>query len=106
MISINICLSAFLLGFGGISVLLQVLSISSKANISIKPYFLGKLLHGSLASLYTFLILKYSSFFNLDIVETIANNGAKTNTINYNLIVGIILVAISLFCVKMLTKKA
>ena len=50
-------LCAFVLGFGGISVLLQVYSIASKAKISIKPYILGKLLQGSLAALYTFLHL-------------------------------------------------
>lgn len=41
-ISIYIC--SFLLGFGGISIMLQVLSIISKENISIKPYIIGKLL--------------------------------------------------------------
>ena len=35
-ISIIIC--SFLLGFGGLSVLLQVLSITSESKISIKPY--------------------------------------------------------------------
>ena len=43
-ISNNIVITAFLLGFGGISILLQVLSITSKSDISIKPYFYGKLL--------------------------------------------------------------
>ena len=41
-ISTNIILSAFLLGFGGFSVLLQVLSITSKSDISIKAYFIRK----------------------------------------------------------------
>lgn len=66
-ISINIILCAFLLGFGGISVMLQVLSITSKSNISIKPYIIGKLLHGFLAALYTFIILQNSMIFNYDI---------------------------------------
>ena len=50
-------LTSFLLGFGGISVLLQVLSITSKAKISIKPYFIGKFLQGIIATFYTFLLL-------------------------------------------------
>ena len=66
-ISLNIILCAFLIGFGGISVLLQVLSITSKNKISIKPYVYGKLLHGLFASLYVFLILKYFMFLNLDL---------------------------------------
>ena len=40
----SIITCSFLLGFGGISVLLQVLSITSEAKISIKPYILGKIL--------------------------------------------------------------
>ena len=60
----NIIITAFLLGFGGISILLQVLSIISKSDISIKPYILGKLLQGFLAALYTFLIINTFSYFN------------------------------------------
>lgn len=62
-----IILNSFLLGFGGFSVLLQVLSITSKSKISIKPYIIGKLLHGVLAAIYTFLILENTYIFNLNI---------------------------------------
>lgn len=65
-ISLLIILSAFLLGFGGISVLLQVWSITSKTDLSIKPYLYGKLLHGIIAAFYTFLALQIP-FFNLDL---------------------------------------
>ena len=60
----NIIVCAFLLGFGGISIMLQVLSIISKSDISVKPYILGKLLQGALASLYTFIIIYHFSYFN------------------------------------------
>lgn len=63
-LSINVVLCAFLLGFGGISIMLQVLSIISKSDISIKPYILGKLLQGILAAFYTFLIINNFSYFN------------------------------------------
>lgn len=66
-ISITIIICAFLLGFGGISVMLQVLSITSKSNISIKPYIIGKILHGIIAAFYTYLILSNFSYFNLNI---------------------------------------
>ena len=56
-IRFQLTLCAFALGFGGFSVLLQVLSITSKAQISIKPYFYGKLLQASFAAIYTFLII-------------------------------------------------
>ena len=60
----NIIISAFLLGFGGISIMLQVLSIISKSDISIKPYILGKLLQGLFAALYTFFIINNFPYFN------------------------------------------
>lgn len=66
-ISTNILLTAFLLGFGGISVLLQVYSIISKSNISIKPYFIGKLLHGIFAVVYTFIFISIFPVFNLNL---------------------------------------
>lgn len=56
-IYLRLYLTSFLLGFGGFSVLLQVLSITSKAKISIKPYFIGKLLQGIFAVIYTALLL-------------------------------------------------
>ena len=58
-LGINVIFASFLLGFGGISILLQVWGISSNSDISIKPYILGKLLQGIFASFYTFLIITY-----------------------------------------------
>jgi len=63
-LGINVIACAFLLGFGGISIMLQVLSIISKSDISIKPYILGKLLHGMLSAIFTFLIINNFSYFN------------------------------------------
>ena len=63
-ISISIIVCAFLLGFGGVSVFLQVFSIVSKSNISIKPYIIGKLLQGTIAAFYTYLLIQNFSIFN------------------------------------------
>ena len=76
-ISQNVVLCAFLLGFGGFSVLLQVFSIVAKTDLSIKKYFIGKFLQGTIAAIYTSLALKFMPFFNSNIVETFnmsANN--------------------------------
>ena len=62
MLSINLILSSFIIGFGGISVTLQVLNIISKNKLSIKTYVFGKLLHGTISSLFTFLILSIPIF--------------------------------------------
>lgn len=66
-ISVNIIFVAFLLGFGGISILLQVWSITSKTDLSIKPYLYGKLLQGLLASFYTYLFINVFPFLNFDL---------------------------------------
>ena len=66
-ISINIILTSFLLGFGGISIFLQVLSIVSKTDLSIKPYFYGKILHGFISAFYTFLFIKLFPMFNFNL---------------------------------------
>ena len=66
-ISLNIILTSFLLGLGGSSIFLQVFSITSKSDLSIKPYILGKLLHGIIAAFYTFLFIKFIPFFNFNL---------------------------------------
>lgn len=74
-ISTSIVISAFLLGFGSISVLLQVFSVISDTDISILPYFLGKILQAIFGSLYTFLFLHNSMLFNLDFTPSFLSFG-------------------------------
>lgn len=71
-ISLNMILSAFLLGFGGLSVSMQVYNIISKSDLSIKKYIIGKLMQGLIAGFYTFLAIKFIPIFNFDIAETFA----------------------------------
>lgn len=82
-ISVNIILSAFLLGFGGFSVLLQVLSIVSKSDISIKAYFVGKLLQGTIACILTYVVIHIFPVFNLDISPVFSQNVDKLSAGSY-----------------------
>lgn len=66
-ISLNIIITAFLLGIGGLSILLQVFSITSKSDLSIKPYIFGKLMQGILAAFYTFLFIQFFPSFNFNL---------------------------------------
>ena len=66
-ISINIIITSFLLGLGGISILLQVWSTIAKTDLSIKPYIYGKFLHACFSALYTFIFLQNFTFFNFDL---------------------------------------
>ena len=54
-----IILTSFLVGFGGISVLLQVYSVIAKSDISIKPYFYGKLCQSIISIVITTVILMF-----------------------------------------------
>jgi len=66
-LSINITLCAFLLGFGGLSVALQVYGIIANSGLSIKSYLCSKLLQGTLASILTYFVMHHVGFFNWDI---------------------------------------
>ena len=66
-LSINVIIASFLLGLGGVSILLQVWSTIAKTDLSIKPYILGKLLHASFSAFYTFLFLQSFPFLNFDL---------------------------------------
>lgn len=67
IISSNIVLCGFLLGFGGLCIALQVLSIISKCGLSIKKYLYGKVLQGLVQAFYTLLLVQNCAFFNFDI---------------------------------------
>ena len=66
-IGLNTIICAFLLGFGGISVLLQVLSITSKSDLRIKKYFYGKILQGIIAAGYTYIFLNLIPTLNFNL---------------------------------------
>ena len=80
-ISQNVILCAFLLGFGGFSVLLQVFSIVAKTDLSMKKYFIGKFMQGIFAAIYTFLALKFIPFINLDIIQTSSTTSNSLDTL-------------------------
>jgi len=54
----RITAAAAIIGWAGLSVHAQVISIINKEDISPLPYILGKLLHGIISGIYSFLALK------------------------------------------------
>lgn len=62
-LSVPLCcrliMSAFTVGFAGLCVHLQVISICAGRGLSLKPYIIGKFLHGALSALYVLLILQF-----------------------------------------------
>ena len=54
----NLALCAFLLGFGGLSVHSQTLSILSGTKIRCARHFVGRILHGALSALYAYVLFR------------------------------------------------
>lgn len=100
-ISITITITAFLLGFGGLSILLQVLSITSKSDISIKPYIIGKLLHGFVAAILTYLFINIFPIFNLDLIPIFSTNVNKLS-INFIPFSNTFIICLILVCLTIL----
>ncbi|MUV36239.1 Sporulation integral membrane protein YlbJ [Lentibacillus sp. JNUCC-1] len=71
---------SFILGFNGFSVQAQVASILAKTDISFKPYFFARILHGMLAALLTILLYKpvYLNRYPAD--EAVTTVGQDFNT--------------------------
>ena len=103
-LSTTIILVAFVLGFGGISVLLQVLSIISKSDISIKPYVIGKLLQGIIAAFFTWILIHIFPIFNLDLVTVFSQNVNKVPIQAYstpcNIFMLILICLVSIFLIQ------
>lgn len=101
-----ITFASFILGFGGISICLQVLSITSKSDISIKPYIIGKLLQGIISAILTYTIIHIFPIFNLDILPIFSENVNSMSSFTlitpYNMIIliTIIIIFLSLFLNK------
>lgn len=109
-LSLSIIFSAFILGFGGLSVGLQVLSIISKSDISIKPYIIGKFLQGIIAAFLTFIFINIFPIFNFDLVPIVSHNVNNINIISsytklYNLILFALICVFSVFLIRIYTRK-
>lgn len=54
----QVMITSFILGFSGFSVQAQVASILAQTDIRFKPFFLARIIHGIMASLFAFLLWK------------------------------------------------
>lgn len=54
----KLLMSAGVCAFAGISVHMQVMGVSAKNGLSLKPYIIGKIMHALFAVFYTFILLK------------------------------------------------
>ena len=98
--------AALVLGFGGFSVHMQVASIISDSDLSMKPYLFGKLLQGIFASIYTYLLMKFTNFFSWDVVESFSysNTNLKIVSESSNLL-GVLFIVSAIGIVIQIGKK-
>ena len=75
----GLVLISFLIGFGGLCVHLQVLGIVSDTDLGIKTYLSGKLMHGIISAIITYISLK---FISLDTVMVWNQENAVSKEIN------------------------
>ena len=64
---------------------MQVLSITSKSDLSIKTYLYGKFSQGIVAGFYTFFAIKFIPVFNLDLkLSSDLSNTLKKSLLNFS----------------------
>ena len=82
-----ICFASLILGFGGLCVHMQVLGIILPYNISIKPYLLGKMLHGIISLIYTWAFLKINPDYiaNAESVFKSISNSTQLDYLNISI---------------------
>lgn len=77
----KLIITSILLGFGGMSIHFQTLSIISKTDISFLKYILGKTFQGILSGLITYLLTTYTKFSQL--IPLKAFNSFSNNSIEF-----------------------
>ena len=55
----KLIITSLIIGFSGISVHLQVMAVTSGSGLSLKPYILGKALHGIIAAVFTVAAVRF-----------------------------------------------
>lgn len=58
-LNLRIIASSFSVGFAGLCVHIQVMAVTSRYGLSLKPYVIGKFLHGAFSAVLTYILLKF-----------------------------------------------
>lgn len=96
-----LCAVSFVLGFGGLSVILQVRGIISEYGLSTAVFAAAKLVQGILSALVTSLLLSVSKI-TLPVFSSAAENGTMfywANSINLYAVFGIIILLLSILSI-------
>lgn len=91
----KLVLTAFIVGFAGLCVHIQVVAVIAKYRLNLVPYFIGKLLHGFFASLYTLVYLHFCP-----ITEAVFAPSASRAFAASSMIEAAVIAAVSFVCIN------
>lgn len=98
----KILLSAFIVGFAGMSVHLQVMSITSKYRLSLKKYITGKILHAFISTFIVYNVIRYTNI----LYEFHPADGLKLMNTGFFMAAGFIaLVSVLIICIGKAAKR-
>lgn len=81
-LKIKLCCISLIIGWAGLSVHTQVMSIVSSSDINVKPYIIGKALQGIISSIYTYVgITIFSKQFSVE--SAVFSSISETYTYNW-----------------------
>lgn len=94
----NIFIAAFLLGFGGVSIIFQVISVSKKSGVNLKILLPSLIIHGAFSTILTYFAVKISGIsapvFSSGI-ETVYQMAKTKASLSLSLVLMVILFIIS-----------
>lgn len=81
----KLIITAFIVGFAGLSVHIQVMAATVKYELSLVPYVVGKVIHGAIAALYTFIYLSInpitSAVFKVSLDKSFSASAAYSGVV-------------------------
>ena len=69
----KLAISSFCVGFAGLCVHTQVMAVTARYGFSLKPYLLGKAIHGTLSAIFTYILFNISP----QTISVFNGNGTK-----------------------------
>lgn len=92
----KLVLTAFIVGFAGLSVHMQVIAVIARYRLSLVPYFVGKLLHGIIAAAYMVVYFHFKPITEMVFAPSASRAFAAASC--FEIISAVCVVAACVFC--------
>lgn len=105
----KLCLTAVIVGFAGLCVHIQVIAVISKYELSLVPYFIGKILHALLSGFYIYIYFSMNpittAVFSPSISKTLVAS-SLSELVSAGILVSICVIFSIIYYIKNKDKKA